>query len=104
MGFKEDIVNIGKEILGRDLTEAEVEEVNATMEARYSDYEECFGGEIDIKVLFDEDFYDNLKEVISEVVEQKRERYLSGDEYLLFCLKVALIVLSRLLMYGKIGK
>ena len=69
MGFKEDIVNIGKEILGRDLTEAEVEEVNATMEARYSDYEECFGGEIDIKVSFDEDFYDNLKEVISEVVE-----------------------------------
>ena len=71
MEFREDIIVNGKEILGRELTEKEINEIESAMNSRYDMYCEDYDEDVDIDVLFDEDFYDSLKEIIDEVMVEK---------------------------------
>lgn len=72
--MREDIITNGAEILGRPMTETEIDEAEAAMEARldemYEDYDE---EEVDIMALFNEDFYDNLKNVLEEMQEEQEQ-------------------------------
>ena len=64
---KEDVKNIGKNILGRDLTEKELGENTQAMEDYYEILltEDCNNDEESAKALFDETFYEHLKEIIT---------------------------------------
>lgn len=62
--FKEDIIKNGKAFLGRELTEKEVNEIDSIMNSKYELYLKAYDKNVDVDVLFDEDFYDNLKDVI----------------------------------------
>lgn len=73
MKCREDVIEIGAEILGRKLTEEEVDELTEAMESRYSLYCEMYDEDVDIDALFNEDFYDALKENIEEMLEEKEQ-------------------------------
>lgn len=68
MKFTNDIVTNGREILERELTEKEVKEIEEAMQARYEMYCEDFNKLVDVDTLFNEDFYDILKIIISEMM------------------------------------
>ena len=67
MECREDIIVIGKELIGRDLTEEEVNEIESAMQGRYDMYCEDCDEDVDIDELFNEDFYDSLKEILDEM-------------------------------------
>lgn len=67
MECRDDVIEIGKEILGRDLTEDEINELTEAMEERYNLYHEMYDEDIDIEALFNEDFHDALKENMYEM-------------------------------------
>ena len=67
MEYREDIIEIGAEILGRELTEKEINELESAMNGRYEMYCEDYDDDVDIDELFNEDFYDALKENIEEM-------------------------------------
>lgn len=71
MKCREDVIEIGKEILGRELTEEEIDELTEAMESRYNLYCEMYDEDVDIDALFNEDFYDALKENIEEMFEKR---------------------------------
>lgn len=73
MECREDVIEVGTEILGRKLTEEEIDELTEAMESRYNLYFEMYDEDVDIDALFNEDFYDALKENIDEMLE-KNER------------------------------
>ena len=76
MKCREDIIEIGAEILGRELTEEEVDELEEAMQGRYEMYLEDHYDEEEpeaVDNLFNEDFYDNLKENIREMFEENEE-------------------------------
>lgn len=67
MEFREDIIENGKEIVGRELTVEEINEIESAMQGRYEMYCEDYDEDVDIDELFNEDFYDSLKEIIDEM-------------------------------------
>lgn len=67
MECRDDVITIGKEILERDLTDEEIEELTDAMEGRYNLYHEMYNEDVDIDALFNEDFYDALKENMNEM-------------------------------------
>ena len=67
MEFREDIIEIGKEILDRELTVEEIDEIESAMQGRYEMYFEDYDEDVDIDELFNEDFYDSLKEIMEEM-------------------------------------
>ena len=69
MEFREDIIENGKEIVGRELTEKEINEIEEAMQARYEMYCEDYDKDVDIDELFNEDFYDSLQEIIGEMID-----------------------------------
>lgn len=76
MNFRDDIIEIGAEILGRKLTTEEVDELEEAMQGRYEMYCEDYYDEDEPEAmddLFNEDFYDNLKENIEEMLEEKEQ-------------------------------
>ena len=67
MECRTDIITIGSEILGRTLTNDEVNELDNAMHSRYDMYCEDYDDDVDVDALFSEDFYDNLKENMEEM-------------------------------------
>ena len=67
MECRDDVIKVGEEILGRKLTEEEIDELVETMESRYQLYLEMYGEDVDVETLFNEDFYDAMKENIEEM-------------------------------------
>lgn len=65
MEFREDIITNGREILGRELTENEINEAEQAMSARLDMMYEDNDSDVDIEALFNEEFYDNLKEILA---------------------------------------
>ena len=73
MECRQDVIEIGAEILERELTEEEINELTEAMEGRYNLYYEMYDEDVDIDALFNEDFYDALKENIEEMFEEKEQ-------------------------------
>lgn len=73
MECRQDVIEIGAEILERELTEEEINELTEAMEGRYNLYCEMYDEDVDIDALFNEDFYDALKENIEEMFEKKEQ-------------------------------
>ena len=67
MECRDDVIRVGEEILGRKLTEEEIEELTEAMESRYELYLEMYGEDVDVEALFNEDFHDAMKENIEEM-------------------------------------
>ena len=67
MECREDVIKVGEEILGRKLAEEEIEELTEAMESRYELYLEMYSEDVDVEELFNEDFYDAMKENIEEM-------------------------------------
>lgn len=70
MDFRQDIIEIGRDILDRDLTEEEIDELEEAMNGRYEMYLEDYYDEDEpeaVDDLFNEDFYDGLKENMYEM-------------------------------------
>lgn len=65
MEFREDIIKNGREILGRELTDNEIDQAEQAMTARLDMMYEDNDRDVDIEALFNEEFYDNLKEILA---------------------------------------
>ena len=65
--LKNDVINIGKDILGRELTEEEIEECTQAFKEYYEILlEDAEDDEEAALALFDEDFYDKLTEYLED--------------------------------------